>query len=313
MKLSRKVKTLTATLAALELLTLGAKASAADAAQPEASLAVTEQKSASGSYKRFTPKSQKNEAPQPVFGPAPKAVDGVVSKILPVSVEARFFAPHYDMKVHTDKIYVGAGSNSVGLKDDLGFGNDNAPELIFRYKRLSIDYFHIHGTGSKNIDPRNSVTFNGGRYFGQVDSKSNFDYIKLDVTNPIVSVLGQGFDWSYGVTAMHWKGSVRGYDASKSAYSAESKDYWVPLPALGLGGHMTVDPAQTVRLYAKVSGLPAGGYGHYYDLEAGVKYQPIPLLAITAGYRRIEVEAKHDGDSGKIKMNGPFAGLSFSF
>ena len=56
-----------------------------------------------------------------------------------------------------------------------------------------------------------------------------------------------------------------------------------------------------------------GHYGHFYDFEAGIKYKPAPHFAITAGYRKIQTKVDHKDDYGKLKMNGPFAGLRFDF
>ena len=49
----------------------------------------------------------------------------VAQKILPLSIEGRFYAPHLNAHVKSDNIYYKGGS--VTLKDDLGFDNDNAP------------------------------------------------------------------------------------------------------------------------------------------------------------------------------------------
>ena len=75
---------------------------------------------------------------------AEQIVNGVVhdttQKILPISIEARYFAPHMDISIFADDIRFNDGK--VSLKDDLGFGNDKTPEFIFRYKRLTFDYIH---------------------------------------------------------------------------------------------------------------------------------------------------------------------------
>ena len=76
---------------------------------------------------------------------------------------------------------------------------------------------------------------------------------------------------------------------------------------------MTLDPSETFKIYAHISGLPLGGYGHFYDFEAGLNYNPIENLGITAGYRRIDANVHHDDDSGNFRMNGPFAGVRYSF
>ena len=235
-------------------------------------------------------------------------VGGVIrdtaQKIFPFSVEARFYAPHFDAKVKSDKIHYNGGQ--VGLKDNLGFDNDNAPELILRYKRFSLDYIHVHGTGNANLNNGN-LKFGGVDFSGRVHSQSDLNYLKLTVTNPIISVLGSGVDWSYGLTGIHWKGKVRGNVAGTGVNTQKSKEYGAPIPAIGVGAHAALLPSLSV--YANVAGLPLGGYGHYYDLEAGLRYSPLEILGITVGYRRIDVKLKHNDDSAKMTMNGPYAGL----
>ena len=224
------------------------------------------------------------------------------------SVEGRFFAPHLYVKIKSDKVYYNGGE--VGLKDDLGFGNDNAPEIIFRYKRLSIDYIYLHGTGHKTFSGRDVLTFGGSKFRGHINSKNTLHYIKLSVTNPIKTTEDGGINWSYGLTGMLWKGKVSGQDIRGRSVS-KSEDFGAPIPTLGLGVHANFLPQ--FNAYANVSGLYAGHWGHFYDFEAGVKFKPAPHFAITAGYRKIETKVKHNDDYGKLKMHGPFAGIRVDF
>lgn len=224
------------------------------------------------------------------------------------SIEARYFAPHFDAKIQSDKIYYNGGS--VGLKDNLGFGNDKAPEIILRYKGLSIDYIYIHGSGDKTFSGRDVLTFGGNKYRGHVNSKNNLHYLKLLITNPIRTTDDGSITWSYGLTGMFWKGKVSGQDIRGRSIS-KSEDFGAPLPTLGLGANVKILPQ--FNAYANISGMYAGHYGHFYDLEAGIKYKPSPHFSITAGYRKIEVKVNHKDDYGNLKMNGPFAGLRFDF
>lgn len=242
-----------------------------------------------------------------------KGVAGEVAKnILPLSVEARFYAPHFNIKVQSDDIHYNGGT--VGLKDDLGFGNDNAPEFILRYKRLSLDFIHVSGNGTRTFDASEFLTFQNVDYTGEVKSKNRFTYLKLNVTNPIFSVAGSGVDWSYGLTGIFWKGSVRGTD-SLGNYTSESESYGLPVPTVGIGAHADLIPTMpsTLRAYTHLSGLPLGGYGHFYDFELGLIYNPIENLAVNVGFRRIHANVHHDDDSGTLTLNGPFAGLRYEF
>lgn len=226
----------------------------------------------------------------------------------PFSIEGRFFSPHFDAHVKSDKIYYNGGT--VGLKDNLGFGNDNAPEVILRYKRFSLDYIYIHGSGHKTYSGHDVLTFGGRRYRGQVDAKNTIHYLKLSITNPIKMTEDGGLTWSYGLTGMFWKGKVSGSDL-RGRSESRSEDFGVPIPTLGLGAQINILPQ--FHGYANLSGMYFGHYGHFYDFEAGVKYKPTPHFAITAGYRKIETKVDHKDDYGKLKMNGPFAGLRFDF
>ena len=248
------------------------------------------------------------EAPaaEDIFAEPDTKVDGIVrdiaQKILPISVEARFFMPHMDITAQTKSISYNGGD--VGLKNTLGFGNDNAPELLFRYKRFNLDYIRVHGTGDSNFSGA-PLVFGGKAFNGDVHSKSDVDYLKLYVTNPIVSVLGNGVDWTYGLTGVQWKGTV------SNASGSSSKKYGAPIPTLGIGAHAA--PLPSLRLYANVSGLPLGNRGHLVDLEAGVRYSPLELVGIDIGYRKIRAKLKHSGDEGTLDMDGPFFGLRVDF
>lgn len=236
-------------------------------------------------------------------------VQDVAQKILPVSIEGRWFSPHMDIKVKSDKIRYRDGS--VGLKDDLGFGDDKAPEVIFRYKRFTADYIRVHGTGERTFTKAQPLLFGGANLRGTINSDSEFHYLKLQITNPVVSAFGSGVDWSYGITGIYWKGSVTGTDVSTGKSIDKSESLGVPVPTLGIGAHASLLPK--IKAYAHISGLPLGGYGHFYDFEAGIRYNPVDFVGIDIGYRKIHANIKHKEDSGKFNLQGPYAGIRFDF
>ncbi|MBQ7704959.1 MAG: hypothetical protein IJT73_06005 [Selenomonadaceae bacterium] len=237
------------------------------------------------------------------------AIKDLTQKILPISVEARYFVPHMDLQVKSDSIFYNGGE--VGLKGDLGFGNDNAPEVIFRYKRFTADYFTIHGTGDRNFSGSDVLTFGGGRYHGDTHSQSDLHYLKLQVTNPVISVLGSGVDWSYGLSGIYWKGKVSGTEVGTGNSISSTKEFGAPIPTLGIGAHASL--LDTLLFNVHLSGLPLGGHGHFYDFEAGLRYNPLDLLSISLGYRKIHANIKYHDDSGTLDLDGPYAGLRFDF
>ena len=263
------------------------------------------------------PLSYENKTKAPTkFG-----VKGMFDKNLPMSVQARFYAPHFDAQVHTDKTSFNGGD--VGFKDTLGFGNDNAPEFIFQYNRFKLDYIHVHGAGDVDANTLGrGLIVDNIRYGvnGNVHSQSDFHYLKLDITNPIVTEENYGVDWMYGLTGMYWQGKVNGQgyavddngnQISATQYEERSEKFGVPVPTLGIGGYAYIMPE--LKAYAQIEGLPLGGYGHFYDIEAGLHYKPIENFGINVGYRRIEVKAHRHNDDAKLRLSGPFAGISYDF
>lgn len=230
------------------------------------------------------------------------------------SIEARYFSPHMDINVKSDRIKYRDGS--VGLKRDLGFGNDKAPEIILRYKRFTMDYFRVHGTGDREFTKANPLLFGGTNLRGNVHSENEFNYLKLQITNPIAAKWGSGFDWSYGITGIYWKGTASGTAVSTSSNidgrtMKKSEDLAAALPTLGIGAHAQLLPEVTA--YAHISGIVAGSYGHFYDYELGVRYNPSEAIGVDIGYRKIHANVKHKNDKGNFTLKGLYAGVRFDF
>lgn len=230
------------------------------------------------------------------------------------SIEGRYFAPHMNINVQSDKIHYKNGS--VGLKEDLGFGDDKAPEVILRYKRFTMDYIRVNGEGDREFTKANPLLFGGVNLRGNVHSKSDFQYLKLQITNPITEKWGSGFDWSYGITGIYWKGKATGKAVSYNEdidgqTKTESEEVGVPVPTFGIGGHAKL--YDNINAYAHISGLPLGSYGHFYDFEAGLRLNPTDRLGIDIGYRKIHANIHHKNDNGKFNLQGAYAGIRYDF
>lgn len=148
----------------------------------------------------------------------------------------------------------------------------NENEIIFRYKRFFADY-------------------------NRVDSTKNLHYIKLNVNNEIISMLGTGLEWSYGVTGINWK------DADENNF--------VPVPTIGINFYMKIMPK--MKFYTQFSGMPAGGFGRIYDAETGLRYSPSKYFTITAGYRHLSTKVNHNKSYGGFKNSGVFIGVRSDF
>lgn len=147
----------------------------------------------------------------------------------------------------------------------------NEKEIIFRYKKFFVDYNHI-------------------------DKDKNLNYINLKVNNEIISMMGSGLEWSYGLTGVSWK---------------DGENKFAPVPTLGLELYITVRPK--VKIYTQFSGMPVGGLGRIYDAETGVRYSPSKHFTITAGYRHLNAKVRRQGSNGGFKNSGYFIGIRSDF
>ena len=143
-------------------------------------------------------------------------------------------------------------------------------EIIFRYKRFFIDY-------------------------NRVDRQKNLNYVNLKVNNEIISMMGSGVDWSYGLSGIHWR---------------NSENNFVPVPTFGVDLYITVRPK--VKIYTQFSGMPVGGFGRIYDAETGLRYSPNKHFTITAGYRHLSVKVQRNNFGG-FKNSGFFIGVRSDF
>ncbi len=148
----------------------------------------------------------------------------------------------------------------------------NEKEIIFRYKRFFVDYNYI-------------------------DRQNNLNYIKLNVNNEIISLMGTGIDWSYGVTGIGWKDS--------------DENNFVPVPTLGINFYIKIMPK--MKIYTQFSGMPIGGFGRIYDAESGLRYSPSKNFTLTAGYRHLSTKVKHNNSYGGFKNSGFFIGVRSDF
>ena len=221
-------------------------------------------------------------------------------KDLDFSLEARYFSPSSSMRINTANANWNGGT--LDLKKDLNLVNKNIPEIIFRYKNFSIDYLQMQRHGENFF--AGELNLDGKSFSGGTSAKNNFQYIKFNVDNDIISLMGTGAFWSYGLAGIYWRGSVENFSG------ASQKNYFVPMPTVGLGIYMAIMPK--MKIYLNFSGMFMGGKGHLRDFESGLRYSPSKNFTLTAGFRSLEFNINNKGN-GDFKMNGPFIGLRSDF
>ena len=216
------------------------------------------------------------------------------------SFEARYFLPSASANICTGNANWNNGT--LDLKKELNLVNQNIPEIIFRYKNFSIDYLQMQKHNENFFADK--LNLDGKSFSGNTSVENNLQYIKFNAENEIISLMGTGAFWSYGLAGIYWRGSAGNFSSSSQ------KNYFIPVPTVGIGIFMTIMPK--MKVYINFSGMFLGGKGHLRDFESGLKYSPSKNFALTAGFRSLEFNINNKGN-GDFKMNGPFLGFRSDF
>jgi hypothetical protein len=89
------------------------------------------------------------------------------------------------------------------------------------------------------------------------------------------------------------------------------------LPAVGL--NLIVHPfapvplLKSLALVVRLAGGTIGDEGTFFDVDGGVEWLPIPVLAIRLGYRYFHGEGDDGRQEAEIDLSGPYASLTLAF
>jgi len=235
-----------------------------------------------------------------------------------VEIEGRFWPATLDAQVKVTGGLTGIPPelSTIDLKSDLGLKDENLQEwrlTVFTgpHSRLRLGYLSMSYAADQKLN--RTVVFNGQVYTvgTRVLTDLSLDYWRL------------GWAWMFagGPTDSAQFGTLLEAksittDAHVSAPELappveEKKHFSGTLPSVGLV--LDLRPSRVVTLSLEASGVSAGTYGHGIDAEASVRVVPFANLAISAGYRYFDLEAKDDPDFAKIKNTGPYAALALRF
>ncbi|MHC4944007.1 MAG: porin family protein [Planctomycetota bacterium] len=230
-------------------------------------------------------------------------------------LEGFFWAPDLDMEAKA--VDTGPGGIEIGEKidvvEDLGVDDDEfiggrlkwftGDNSWIRFEYIPIDY------DSDELITR-TFTFNGNIYpvNTRVITDLELEYMRL------------GWGWQFIAIGDTFKAGTlleaKGYliDASLDAPDVnihDSDSFDIVLPTVGLVANFT--PLEMLEIFGEASGISAGSYGWSVDAEAGVKFVPIEMVTIFAGYRYLTFDLEVDDDEADVDLTGPYAGVSVRF
>lgn len=235
------------------------------------------------------------------------------SGITGIEFEARQFRPDMKFNIQSDSIDYHGGA--VNFKDDLGIKDTNANEFRLHVKdNLRLAYTKLGYSGNSTLTDTlqyDGVTYNVG---ANIDSKFDMTYARVTLLRPITSNPVFDAKWLIDIKGFKLDTRVHGQASGGSETTATEKVQGV-IPTLGFAVNANINPLGVTKVYAEVSGLPMGKYGHLYDIEAGIKHYITPFTTVNVGYRALDINVK-DSDSdekAQLKLSGPYFGASFKF
>ena len=207
--------------------------------------------------------------------------------------------------------------NDVDFHDDLGLRANGAPEgrlTVFTgpFSRIRLTYTHLSFEGDKTLT--RAVTFQGQTFTAatRVMTDLEIHYGRLGWLWQPLSIPG--------VLKFGGLFEVKGFLADASLRTRgltpeirESGVFPLVVPTLGLALDVTPPMLPMLHVFGEVSGLPAGDLGNIVDAEAGFRFVPVRFFTVSAGYRFFDIGIGKNDDIAKLRLRGPFVGVSFRF
>jgi hypothetical protein len=230
-----------------------------------------------------------------------------------VQIELRLFMP---VPWQAEAYSPGLPNDTLDLAGTVGVQEKNTPELRFCYmpsprSRLRLGWLHTRFDGENVVD--GSFNFNGTD-FGRgaaVTGNVNQDYFYLNWAYEPIEIGEDTFRAGFVLGLHGWLSEIRMYNSAPQV--STTKDFNNVFPAIGLA--MDWAPWKFLTVFFEGSGANQGANGWHLDVEGGVKFCPIKLLAIVASYRQLEISnMERDSDVfGRWTIRGPYAGVDFRF
>jgi hypothetical protein len=211
----------------------------------------------------------------------------------------------------------GVTTNDVDFKNDFGFSNRNAAEYrLWINDNLRLSYTNWSFSGSKMLTE--NITYGGTTYSTNTLASASLgvDYYRLTWLRPISQAPALETNWLIDIKGFSFKTNVTGTNVSTNTTVTENKNFAGAIPTFGLRAVIKPDGWTGVSCFGEISGLPLGKYGHFYDMEIGVKYDFAKSAAASLAYRSFDLninDGSSNGDKAELKQAGPYFQVGYKF
>jgi hypothetical protein len=234
-------------------------------------------------------------------------------KEVTLEIEGRYWITDLQGKAKVTDHDIGT---SIDLKRDFDMKDENYWENRITWytgpkSKIRFAYTQVHYEGDEIL--RRTINFGEETFnFGtRVETDVHLRYFRLgwawqfiNIANGIIKcgtlLEGKGYWGKVAIEAPDLATPVK-----------ESKKFIFGLPTLGVA--LDIRPHKILNIFGEASGMTAGSYGYTYDAEAGIKLIPIKILSLMGGYRIMEFKAENDPDYAKVRVHGPFVGVTVRF
>ncbi|MBP2642890.1 MAG: hypothetical protein H6Q67_777 [Firmicutes bacterium] len=221
-------------------------------------------------------------------------------------LEVRNFNPSLTMKAQ-----VSGDASATDFKNTLGLADKRANEFrLYLSRTLRFSYTKFSYGGTNQITQ--SVTYNGQLFSGSTDVTTdvNINYYRFSWLIPVTTSDDMTTKWIFDIKGFKFDSKLQ----SVTTPSANTqKSFTGAIPTVGVSTSFRL--ASDLTAYAEITGLPLGKYGHFYDMEGGLRYD-VGNFSLGAGYRNFDLNVK-DGNAGgdfvQLKLAGPYYNLMYKF
>ncbi|HTM49192.1 MAG TPA: hypothetical protein VL285_10940 [Bryobacteraceae bacterium] len=223
-------------------------------------------------------------------------------------IEGRYWFTKTDAQVRVERLGL---ATDVDLKKDLGTGDGGFPEAQVTWSpgsnQLRFAFTPIRYSGDQDVN--RTIVFGGRTYSLGTRVVSNVDVDALRLTWTHFFLRTERLRLGPLLEA---NGFLQSATLSAPALSfLQSNSLSVGAPAFGLAAEVT--SGRIWKIVGEAAGTPAGRYGYFIRSEAAVKLTPLPHAGITAGYRLFDLHADYQPDFARLRVHGPFVGVSLRF